>query len=684
MRELDIKRVRNAIFSDTTSEYVSPAEPKEGDTVTVSLRVLKKSVDSVDLVADSGIISMAKSHSKGEFTYYKASFVLKDEVFSYYFEIKSGENVYYYDARGLVEEVQNNYKFRIIPGFHTPDWAKGAVFYQIFVDRFYNGDETNDVVDGEYKYLDRLVYKNEWGANVCKDGGVGEFYGGDLEGVRQKLDYIKGLGVDVIYLNPIFVSPSNHKYDTADYEYVDPHFGVIKNEKGDVISERARGNTNATKFINRVTNMENLEASNEFFASFVKEAHEKGLKVILDGVFNHCGSFNKWIDVEKIYNKIPNCPKGAFVAEDSPYHDYFVFDGGSWPNNKQYKSWWDYPTLPKLNYECEELYNYILKIGAKWVSEPYCCDGWRLDVAADLGNNEAMNHKFWADFRKSVKDANPEAIILAEHYGDPAAWLDGNQWDTVMNYDAFMEPLTWFMTGMQKHSDEFIKEKLGDTSLFWDSMSKASASFTASSLQVAMNELSNHDHSRFLTRTTHLAGRYDKLGVEAASENASIPVMREAVAMQMTWPGAPTLYYGDEAGVAGFTDPDNRRCYPWGEEDTDLLEFHKEAIRLHHSRKELSTGSLIPLPTFNGTIAYARKLGKEVTIAVFNSLDVISEVRVPTWMIGLGEVKCKSLLTTSNSGWNTKSKTFKAKDGITRIPVGPSGAMILKVSPKLF
>ena len=206
-------------------------------------------------------------------------------------------------------------------------------------------------------------------------------------------------------------------------------------------------------------------------------------------------------------------------------------------------------------------------------------------MAADLGSDSETNHRFWADFRKSVKEANPNAIILAEHYGDASAWLQGKEWDTVMNYDAFMEPLTWFLTGMEKHSDEYKEELVADKDAFWKSMKEYSARFSTPSLLTAMNELSNHDHSRFLTRTTRRGGRVEELGNEAAGEGISTAVMREAVTVQMTWPGAPTLCYGEEVGVGGSTDPDNRRVYPWGIEDKEMLAFHKAIIALHRKRK---------------------------------------------------------------------------------------------------
>lgn len=228
-----------------------------------------------------------------------------------------------------------------------------------------------------------------------------------------------------------------------------------------MLPEGVWDNSKATKYIKRVTSLANLEASNELFAHLVDEAHKRGIKVIIDGVFNHCGSFNKWLDRERIYENSNDFEKGAYVSADSPYKDFFQFnDMGAWPYNGTYNGWWGHDTLPKLNYEgSKKLEEYILNIGRKWVSPPYNVDGWRLDVAADLGFSAEYNHEFWRKFRNAVKEANPDAVILAEHYGDPYSWLQGDQWDTIMNYDAFMEPLTWFLTGMEKHSDSFKQEK---------------------------------------------------------------------------------------------------------------------------------------------------------------------------------------------------------------------------------
>ena len=214
--------------------------------------------------------------------------------------------------------------------------------------------------------------------------GVREFYGGDLQGVMEKLDYLQNLGVDVIYFNPIFVSPSNHKYDIQDYDYVDPHYGKIVNDGGTILGEGDILNAHASKYIQRVTDKANLESSNTYFVQLVEEIHRRGMKIILDGVFNHCGSFNKWLDRERIYERQQGYEPGAYISADSPYRSFFKFNNEhDWPYNPFYDGWWGHDTLPKLYYEqSPKLYDYIMEIGRKWVSPPFNADGWRLDVAA--------------------------------------------------------------------------------------------------------------------------------------------------------------------------------------------------------------------------------------------------------------------------------------------------------------
>ena len=673
---------KTALFCDGTEGYVYPPEPKESELVTFRFRTAKDDVDRVGLVTSADTYVMEKECTQGEFDYYTFETRLGEEPCRYCFEVQSGTEKYYYGRCGISREILEYYNFVVVPGFSTPDWAKGAVMYQIFTDRFYNGDKSNDVETNEYYYIgdysQRVTNWDKYPANM----GVREFYGGDLQGVMDKLDYLQDLGVEVVYFNPLFVSPSNHKYDIQDYDYIDPHYGKIVDDGGEVLPNGVTDNSQATKYKKRTTGLKNLEASNELFIKLVEELHRRGMKVILDGVFNHCGSFNKWMDRERIYEGEEDYEPGAYVSADSPYRSYFRFfkEGPeNWPYNGNYDGWWGHDTLPKLNYEDSvKLENYILYIGRKWVSPPYNVDGWRLDVAADLGRSNEYNHEFWQKFRRAVKDANPNALILAEHYGDPSDWLKGDEWDTVMNYDAFMEPVTWFLTGMEKHSDEAREELLGNIDNFIGSMAHHMSNMLTPSLQVAMNELSNHDHSRFLTRTNHMVGRVEHLGPEAANEYVNKAVMREAVVMQMTWVGAPTVYYGDEAGVCGFTDPDNRRTYPWGHEDQELIAFHKEAIRIHKEHPALKTGSLKILGGEENILSYARFKGHDRIIVVINNRSERAEVKVPVWEAEI-PIKCrmKRLLYSYKEGYTTEYEEYLVEDGEVVANMGPHSALVL-------
>ena len=674
---------KQALFCDGTARYVCPLEPEVGETVTLKFRAAKEDNIQIRLAINNELYTMESERTYGAFTYYRAEWKLKDGMTSYYFEIQDGEEVWYYNRSGLTDGRIPYYDFRLAPGFSTPDWAKGAVIYQIYTDRFYNGDPGNDVETREYFYIGDYSSKvTDWNKYPAAMG-VREFYGGDLQGVIDKLDYLQDLGVEVLYFNPLFVSPSNHKYDIQDYDYIDPHFGKIVEDGGELLSPGEKSNKKAAKYQKRTTSFANLEASNELFIKLVEELHRRGMKIILDGVFNHCGSFNKWMDRECIYERQKGYAPGAYISRESPYHDYFRFfsdEEKDWPYNGKYDGWWGHDTLPKLNYEeSVKLENYILNTGRKWVSPPYNVDGWRLDVAADLGRSNEYNHQFWKKFREVVKNANPDAIILAEHYGDPREWLGGDEWDTVMNYDAFMEPITWFLTGMEKHSDEMREELRGNADNFTRAMTYHMANMMVPSLLTSMNELSNHDHSRFLTRTNHMVGRVAELGPEAANEFVNPAVMREAVAFQMTWIGAPTVYYGDEAGVCGFTDPDNRRTYPWGHEDQQMLGFHKEMIRIHKEHEALRTGAVVMLHCEKNILAYGRFTEEEQIIVILNNRSELAEVTVPVWKAEVPvKTNMKRLMYSYKDGYTTEYEKYLVRDGELVVNMGAYSALVVE------
>lgn len=684
-----------ALFSDGTAFYRNPSEPDCFEEVHLRFRTGRENVDEVILVFDEQRYTMQKVANDKMFDYYEYTVKLGDSRVEYYFEVHSGHMVCYFNSVGVCSSVENYYNFSITPSFQTPDWAKGAIIYQIFVDRFYNGDRSNDVETDEYFYIGEGTHKNSDWMKYPREMDVREFYGGDIAGVMQKLDYLQDLGVEAIYLNPIFVSPSNHKYDIQDYDYIDPHFGrIVKNdgenlqrdENGNlIIHDPEHPNKDATRYICRVTDKENLEASNQLFIEFVEEVHRRGMKVILDGVFNHCGSFNKWLDRECIYEDAPGYEKGAFVSKDSPYRTFFKFREDTWPYNVNYDGWWGHDTLPKLNYEeSPKLYEYIMRIARKWVSPPYNVDGWRLDVAADLGQTAEYNHHFWHEFRRNVKEANPNAIVLAEHYGDPTEWLKGDQWDTVMNYDAFMEPLTWFLTGVEKHSDEYRGDLIGNADAFFGSMRHYMTRFNTQSLQVAMNELSNHDHSRFLTRTNHQVGRISSRGADAANEGVNKNLFRMAVLMQMTWPGAPTIYYGDEAGLCGWTDPDSRRVYPWGHEDEELIQYHKELIRIHKEHQVLRTGSILFLFGEYQCISYGRFDDNEHIVVAINISQDTRHMEIPVWRLGVTQpTRMARVILTDAGGFSIETKVYQVQSGKLILDCPPETAVLVKDIGKL-
>lgn len=679
LSQVDFKYLNyDAIFSDETENYRYPSVPVSGKNFTITLRVGKDNIDSAYICYGCCYVKMQKNHSTDFFDYYESTFICDSEPMNYYFQIICDGRTYFYNKAGVVKDINSEYNFTILPDFSTPSWAKGAVMYQIYVDRFYNGDKSNDVVTNEYEYLGlKSKHIEDWDTPL-ENMDVCNFYGGDLQGVIDKMDYLSDLGIDAIYFNPIFVSPSNHKYDIQDYEHIDPHYGVIVTKTGNPLSNEDKDNKNATLYMARTTDPKNLEASDQLLAKLIGIAHSKGIKVILDGVFNHCGAFNKWLDREGFYEK-NGYPVGAYASENSPYHNFFNWTGGQWPNNEHYSSWWDHPNHPKLNYEhSDELYTYIMNIARKWVSPPYNADGWRLDVAADLGLSKEFNMKFWRDFRKVVKNANPNAVIIAEHYGDPKDWLMGNQWDTVMNYDAFMEPITWFLTGMEKHSEKADIHKYNNAGDFEASMRYYTSRFSNESLNVAMNQLSNHDHSRFLTRTNRKTGRLHTSGTFEADTGINLGIMKEAITFQMTWPGAPTIYYGDEIGMTGWTDPDNRRPFRWDDMNEDILSYHKCLINIRHSREIFKSGSLDYLYMGYGLICYGRWNKNDYGTVILNNQYKATDISVPVWRLGAKNGDTMISLVISNmTNFIQNNTVYIVKNGCIKVSLPPFSSCVI-------
>ncbi|MCL4516481.1 MAG: alpha amylase N-terminal ig-like domain-containing protein [Firmicutes bacterium] len=435
----------------------------------------------------------------GRFDYWQAVIPARTQptILWYRFTLVDGTRRAYYGddssrdgGVGAVTDYPTDYDYQITvyqAGFTTPNWMKNSVVYQIFPDRFNNGDPTNDPKPSDPDVHGWPVVFKQWNDLPEQPPHGRDFFGGDLEGVISKLDYLQSLGIKAIYFNPIFQAASNHLYDTTDYKTIDPYFGDL-----------------AT------------------FQRLAAEAGKRGIRLILDGVFNHTGSDSLYFDKYSRYNTL-----GAYESQSSPYFDWYTFR--LWPND--YESWWNFDTLPKLRTDNPAVQNFIFgapdSVARYWLNQG--SNGWRLDVANEVA------HPFWQKFRPAVKATQPDAVIIGELWEDASSWLLGDEFDSTMNYRFRNAVLGFFADGTL------------DAGAFNNTLEAIREDYPAEAFYAAMNLVDSHDTARIL-RQLH----EDKA------------LLKLVAIFQMTYPGAPTIYYGDEAGITGGSDPDSRRTFPWG------------------------------------------------------------------------------------------------------------------------
>jgi neopullulanase len=427
----------------------------------------------------------------------------------------------------------------------TPDWVKHAVFYQVFPDRFARSPRRQHPPGLRFK---------PWGSPPEQQG----FQGGDLLGIVDKLDYLKDLGITALYLNPIFASASNHRYHPFDYMEVDPLLG---------------GNAGLRELLDA--------------------AHQRDMRVVLDGVFNHA-SRGFWP-----FHHILE------TGGNSPYLDWFYVRG--WPlrpyhsnaqNPPNYDCWWNLPALPKINIQNPGAREYILKVARHWIE--FGIDGWRLDVPEEI-NDEA----FWQEFRRVVKEANPEAYIVGEIWHLAHDWLQGDRFDAVMNYPVGLAAINFFgaktLRRYRKHEDYFLRKL--KTVEFAAEIEKIYSAYDWEINFAQLNLFDSHDTARALWMV-----------------RGDTSALKLAVLFLMTMPGAPCIYYGDEIGMSGKDDPYCRAAFPTdtSEWNMDLLQFYKAAIRLRHENPCLRTGVFQPLYAGKGIYAFGRALENRRIIAIFN------------------------------------------------------------------
>ncbi len=441
--------------------------------------------------------------------------------------------------------------------FTTPDWLKGGVIYQIFPDRFYNSGSKKENVPNDRKLRTDWGNEPEW--RSTPDGKVlnNDFFGGDLKGITEKLPYLKELGVTCIYLNPIFESHSNHRYDTADYSKIDPLLGTEKD-----------------------------------FKNLCNEAKKLGIHIILDGVFSHTGDDSVYFNRKGRYRTL-----GAYNSPKSPYYKWYKFT--NYPD--KYQSWWGFVTLPEVIEEGEEYREFINGKGGiieKWLKAG--ADGFRLDVADELPDI------FIDELRARLKETKPDALLMGEvwedattkhSYGSRRRYLLGSQFDSVMNYPFANAILDFCRSGRAES--------------FMSTIMQIIENYPKQCLDVMMNHIGTHDTERAITKIAGESCEYRDRQWQSCRSlgdkyKKGIRLLKCAVALQYTLPGVPSVYYGDEAGLEGYKDPFNRGCYPWGNENRDLIEFYKTMGKIRKENSVFKKGYFSPVSSMLGCVAYRR------------------------------------------------------------------------------
>ena len=440
-------------------------------------------------------LPMEIKYSDRLYNYYEIKMRLEDVRFAYIFQIEEDGNTWYFSEDGVTKEYKFEeafYNFFQMPYINkndvmdTVDWMRSAVFYQIFVERFRQGNEKKDTSYINMKWDEKPTPKS--------------FAGGDLAGIIEKMDYLKELGINALYLTPVFRSISNHKYDIIDYFTVDPQFGT-----------------------------------KEELRQLVKLAHENGIRIVLDAVFNHCS-----MEMQQFQDVLEK-------GRESRFYDWFIIDGDfPEPEKMNYECFAACNYMPKLNTANEEVQDFLLEIAIYWIREADI-DGWRLDVS------DEVSHGFWRRFRKAVKKEKPDSVIIGENWHDAYAYLMGDQYDSIMNYAFTKACLDYFAKGVFSAKD--MADKLNSNLM----------RNTEQVNRMMLNLLDSHDTHRFFTEV-----------------NKDKDKMLAAIALEMVFEGAPCLYYGTELCMEGGYDPDSRRGFPWDTKswDMDFLEKVKELIRI--------------------------------------------------------------------------------------------------------
>ncbi len=557
-----------SVHHDGSLAYVTPPPHTLGHTVRLRLRADLDAPITAAYIRTSPdgeqeLTAMRRGADVGICQWLEGEVRLHMPRSHYRFVVATPEGNWALNAAGITRHTPTDAQdFLILPGTAAPAWAADATFYQIFPDRFCDGDPASNVRSGEYRCYGRPVVARAWDdlphqPGTGEEGGV-EFFGGDLAGIAQRLDYLQDLGVNALYLTPIFTSPSNHKYDVQDYEHVDPHLG------GDAALAALRTAMDA-----------------------------RGMRLVLDIVPNHTSATHPWFVAAR---EDPHAPTAEFYTFDARPDDY--------------TSWLGVKSLPKLNYRSERLREVMYAgpeaIMRRWLRPPYRIDGWRMDVANMLARQgeSQLGHKIGRAMRRAVKAENPEAYLVGEHFFDGTSHLGGDELDAGMNYQGFMFPLLRWLA--PRDPEALMGRAVTDAApLPTEALVAQWRAYLASvPWQVALHQfnlLGSHDTPRVLT----------VLGGDVAR-------LRVASALLFAFPGVPNIYYGDEVGLLGGADPDNRRPMPWDPAawNGDIQAWYRGLIALRRSSPALRQGGIQWLHAADETLAFLRETAEERVLVV--------------------------------------------------------------------
>jgi alpha-glucosidase len=574
------------VHHDGSEAYVSNPFPKFGDTITLSLRVPTHApiIGAYCRILFDGEFhheTMSLASTDGEFNLWTLDVPITQPRTEYSFKILTSDGSYYYNAMGASRaDSPVFYDFLVLADYQAPHWVRDAVFYQIFPDRFHNGDPSNDVGDNEWMREGVGTRKLAWGSEPIPwvKGRSVDFFGGDIQGITQKLDFMQSFGINALYLTPVWLAASNHHYDASSFDIVDPHLG------GD-----------------------------EALAELRRELDKRGMKLVLDITPNHVGVTHHWFEEAK-------------KDRHSPSAEYFVYD----ESKGFFETWLGVASLIKLNYTSQKLRDVMYRQEdsaiRRWLKEPYRIDGWRLDVANMTGNlrMNQLDHDVWADMRPYVKNDMPDNYLLGEFFQDGTPHTQGQELDAAMNYQGFNTPTRRWLGGMDLGVAD--GHAWGDTMLLsTDALGLQYRRFMAAVPYVIalqqFNQLDSHDIDRILSVV-----------------KGDVALVKLGLAMLMSFVGVPCIYYGTEIGMEGGKDPDNRRCMPWDDSrwNKDLLAYTQKLTHIRQNSSALKHGGYQQLWAEGDCIAFLRESKTQKVVFVgYRGVSSSGEIRMPITPAGI-------------------------------------------------